>query len=65
MTYETLKFELMKAAHQARQASSALSREQFVDWAYGTCVIENRDVTREMAERAVDDREARRAASAK
>jgi len=55
MTYDTLKAELTKAV-QAAQLSPALSREQLVDWAYGTCVIENKAVTREMAERAVDAR---------
>lgn len=55
MTYETLKEELRRAMKKT-SPQSALSREQLIDWAYGTCVIENRDVTREMAERAVDAR---------
>jgi len=32
------------------------TREQRVDWAYGNAKIENSDVTREMAERAVDEK---------
>jgi hypothetical protein len=55
MTYDALKLELQKAV-QASEPSTTLSREQLIDWAYGTCVIENKDVTREMAERAVDER---------
>jgi hypothetical protein len=32
------------------------TREQRIDWAYGNTKIENSDVTREMAERAVDEK---------
>jgi hypothetical protein len=32
------------------------TREQRIDWAYGNTKIENGDVTREMAERAVDEK---------
>ena len=53
MTYEMLKQELVKAV-QVAGSSPALSRAQLIDWAYGTCVIKNKSVTREMAERAVD-----------
>ncbi|NNB92943.1 hypothetical protein HJC10_09775 [Corallococcus exiguus] len=55
MDYDTLKLEIQKVA-RAKGPGSALSREQLIDWAYGTCVIENKDVTREMAEKAVDAR---------
>jgi hypothetical protein len=30
------------------------TREQRIDWAYGNTKIENSNITREMAERAVD-----------
>jgi hypothetical protein len=36
------------------------TREQRIDWAYGNTKIENSDVTREMAERAVDEKLAAR-----
>jgi hypothetical protein len=32
------------------------TREQRIDWAFGNTKIENSDVTREMAERAVDEK---------
>jgi hypothetical protein len=32
------------------------TREQRIDWAYGNTKIENSDITREMAERAVDEK---------
>jgi hypothetical protein len=32
------------------------TREQRIDWAYGNAKIENDAVTREMAERAVDEK---------
>lgn len=32
------------------------TREQRIDWAYGTTKIENSAVTREMAEKAVDNK---------
>lgn len=32
------------------------TREQRIDWAYGNTKIENSDVTREMVERAVDEK---------
>lgn len=32
------------------------TREQRIDWAYGNTKIENSAVTREMAERAVDEK---------
>jgi hypothetical protein len=38
----------------AGQLDRAPTREQRIDFAYGNAKIENEDVTREMAERAVD-----------
>ncbi|MGE6758505.1 hypothetical protein ACQKGO_10865 [Corallococcus interemptor] len=55
MDYDTLKLEVQKVV-RAKGLGSALSRDQLIDWAYGTCVIENKEVTREMAEKAVDAR---------
>lgn len=36
------------------QLPDAPSREQRINWAFGSAVIENPNVTREMVERAVD-----------
>lgn len=52
-TYDDLKAKVqtMLAAGQVERVPS---REQRIDFAYGNTKIENEDVTREMAERAVD-----------
>lgn len=34
--------------------SAQHTREQRIDWAYGNTKLENENITREMAERAVD-----------
>src|SRR5690349_5218972 len=52
-SYEQLKAEVQRLRDEGRIDASP-SREQRIDWAYGTTAIENDDVTREMAERAVD-----------
>lgn len=36
------------------RAEERPTREQRIDWAHGSAVVENPDVTREMVERAVD-----------
>ena len=45
------KVQMMLATGQVQRVPS---REQRIDFAYGNTKIENEDVTREMAERAVD-----------
>src|SRR5664279_73961 len=51
-------YENLKAEVQRMRAEGTLelwpSREQRIDWAYGTTKIENSAVTRQMAEMAVD-----------
>jgi hypothetical protein len=46
---------LFRAVHEViGEGVSLLTREQLVDWAYRQAGLENPDVTREVAERAVD-----------
>jgi hypothetical protein len=52
-SYEELKAEVQRLQEQGRIGVWP-TREQRIDWAYGTTKIENDQVTREMAERAVD-----------
>ncbi len=54
-TYEQLKVEVKRLQEQGK-LDPWPSREQRIDWAYGTTVIENREVTQAMAEKAVDDK---------
>jgi hypothetical protein len=51
--YENLKAEVQRM-HAAGTLELWPSREQRIDWAYGTTKIENSAVTRQMAEIAVD-----------
>jgi hypothetical protein len=51
--YEELKSEVKRLQEEGRLEKSP-NREQRIDWAFGTTVIENKDVTREMVERADD-----------
>jgi hypothetical protein len=50
--YDALKEELLRR-QDAGEASRTLTPEERADLAYGNAVIENADVTREMAEKAV------------
>lgn len=52
-TYEELLAEVQKL-QSAGSLPVQPTRDQRVDWAYGNTKIENPDITREMAERAVD-----------
>lgn len=52
-TYEEL-LDQVRKLQSAGSVPVQPTREQRVDWAYGNTKIENADVTREMAERAVD-----------
>lgn len=54
-TYEQLLAEVQKLQSDGRIPTQP-TREQRVDWAYGNTKIENADVTREMAENAVNAR---------
>ncbi len=51
--YENLLAEVVRHQDEGAQPRHP-TREQRIDWAYGNTKIENQDVTREMAERAVD-----------
>jgi hypothetical protein len=51
--YENLKRRVQELREQGRIDASP-SREQRIDWAFGTTVIENSAVTRDMVERAAD-----------
>lgn len=53
-TYEELLSEV-RGLQDAGRLPMHPTRAQRVDWAYGNTKIENSDVTREMAERAVGD----------
>jgi hypothetical protein len=50
--YDNLKEELLRRQN-ADGAPRTLTPEERADWAYGNAVIENSEVTREMAEQAV------------
>lgn len=53
-TYKFLKVGIT-VLHQLRaQFPETPSREQRINWAFGSAVLENPKVTREMVERAVD-----------
>lgn len=56
-------YEQLLAEVQRLQGAGSLpihpTRDQRVDWAYGNTKIENADITREMAERAVDAKDGR------
>lgn len=54
-TYEELRAEVMRL-QKAEQLPCRPDDEQMADWAYGNTVIENEDITMEMAERAVAKR---------
>lgn len=51
LRYDALKAELLRR-QAAGEVAPRLSDADRADWAYGNAVIENSDVTREMAERA-------------
>jgi hypothetical protein len=57
-TYEELLSEV-RLLQDAGQLPTRPTREQRIDWAYGNTKIENNTITREMAERAVDAKEAK------
>ncbi len=52
-TYDLLKMSIRLLGRAGRLPESP-TREQRIDWAYGSAVIENPKVTREMVARAVD-----------
>jgi hypothetical protein len=54
-SYEELLAEVRRL-QDAGQLPVRPTREQRIDWAYGNTKIENSAVTREMAERAVDEK---------
>jgi hypothetical protein len=54
-SYEELLAEVRRL-QDAGRVPVRPTREQRSDWAYGNTKIENSDVTREMAERAVDEK---------
>ena len=54
--YEELKAEVLRLQAEGR-VSTKLTAAERADWAFGNAVIENVDVTREMAEQAVRDRD--------
>lgn len=51
--YDQLKNRLQEL-RQANKLPGALTREEKISWVYGNAVIENEDVTRSMAEEAVE-----------
>ena len=57
-TYEQLLAEVQKL-QSAGSLPVRPTRDQRVDWAYGNTKIENADITREMAEHAVDAKDGR------
>lgn len=54
-SYEELLAEVRRL-QDAGKLPTRPTREQRIDWAYGNTKIENSAVTREMAERAVDEK---------
>jgi hypothetical protein len=52
-TYEELLSEVRRLQDAGRLPTRP-TRDQRIDWAYGNTKIENTDITREMAERAID-----------
>ena len=57
--YGSVKAEAV-AARLRDRVPAVVTREQAADWAYGNAVMENEAVTREMAERAADERASKR-----
>lgn len=57
-TYEELLAQVQKLQSAGRLPVEP-TRDQRVDWAYGNTKIENADITREMAELAVDAKDRR------
>jgi hypothetical protein len=55
-TYEKLRAEVRRL-RAAGQISGSPTPEERADWAYGTTKIENEEITREMTEAAVRDRD--------
>jgi hypothetical protein len=51
--YEQLKIQIIDL-QKANKLPTEPSREERISWAYGNAVIENAEVTRVMAEKAVD-----------
>jgi len=58
-TYEELLAEVKRLQDQGELPLHP-TRDQRIDWAYGNTKIENADITREMAERAVDSKSSSR-----
>lgn len=56
--YEIIKSVSLRVLKATNRLPAEPTREQRIDWAYGSAVIENPKVTREMVERAVDRRRA-------
>ena len=56
-TYEQLLAEVQRLKNLGAFPAEP-TREQRIDWAYGNTKLENADVTREMAELAVDAKDA-------
>ena len=54
-TYEELLAEVTRLQDQGRLPLHP-TRDQRIDWAYGNTKIENADITRDMAARAVDSK---------
>lgn len=54
-TYEQLRREV-RALQDEGKLPTQVTREQAADWAFGNTVIENEDVTLEMAERAAEEK---------
>jgi hypothetical protein len=56
-TYEELKAELLDLRAQGK-IGRTLTPEQRADWAYGNTAVENTSATREMADKAVEQKAA-------
>lgn len=54
-TYEKLKAQVQELRSRG-EIGEWPTREQRIDWAFGNSKIENDGVTREMAEKAVDEK---------
>lgn len=52
--YDVFRLSFQFLAKRLKKVTLVPSRAQKIDWAFGSAVIENPKVTREMVERAVD-----------
>lgn len=52
--YEIMKSVSLRVLKVSKRLTDEPTREQRIDWAYGSAVIENSKVTREMVEQAAD-----------